>query len=792
VTLPEAAQRRLLALGAGLPDPGSRWRVLREVGRGGMGVVYEAEDLHLHRRVALKVLHGTAPELRARFLREAAAAARLAHPNIAAVYDASADAIAMQFVDGQPIAAAPRDARRCVRLVRDAARAVHYAHGMGLVHRDLKPGNLLVEGDTVFVVDFGLAKDRHLDASHSVTGGILGTPSFMAPEQAQGRTGAIDARTDVYGLGATLYACLAGRPPFEEPDLPALLRAVVEREPRKTGVDADLDVVLQKALRKEPEQRYATAAALADDLDRWLEGRPVLARTPSLGYRLRKFAMRRRGLLRATGAAALVAALATGAVLLPELSRQRAVTAALELSSRCASILDQADRAAARGRLAQARERLEAGIAEARAFLAQNDVARGHMLLGRLLRKRGMTEEARAAFDRALALDPALDGARFERGLCSIDLDPQQAILDLAAPVRESDHLSDLDERFGRAERHRLLGELTQARDLLLGIVGDDPLHADACLSLSKVYQALGDDDRALRWSVRSVDLLRGFGPAYDARERVLPAASGLLDLELPGIDGVLLDIDALLAGQQIDAYAFASRGLDALRRASSLRDDPAAALAACEDAIARHHAALQSGPGLAPVHNNRGVAYLQRARLLRRLGRDTEAEGAGVQARGDFDLALHHDPSLQAALRNRALALLHGGDAALAAGRGEDALREAGAAVAACTQALSQRRDLLPALLLRAAARELIARAAPGTREAREAMQAALADYGEALHQQPRNADALRRRGALYARCADFDAARSDLRAALLAAPIDWPSADACRAELAAVEQQR
>src|SRR5262249_1995955 len=221
VSLSPQARHRLLALGAGVPDPAGRYRVVREVGRGGMGVVYEAEDLHLHRRVALKVLAAPEPAPAARLQREALAAARLSHPNIAAIYDASPEAIAMQFVAGHPLAEEPRgDVRRIVRLLRDAARAVHYAHGEGIVHRDLKPTNLLVEGDTVFVVDFGLAKDEAVDASRSASGGLLGTPSFMAPEQTQGRPA--DARTDVWALGATLHAALTARPPLAPPHLPPL------------------------------------------------------------------------------------------------------------------------------------------------------------------------------------------------------------------------------------------------------------------------------------------------------------------------------------------------------------------------------------------------------------------------------------------------------------------------------------------------------------------------------------------------------------------------------------------
>ena len=299
--LTRRAVDRLLEVGAPLrdaPEPGlvdlERYEVRGVLGRGGMGVVYEAWDKDLERPIALKVLSqtgGLSPAARQRFLREAKAAARLVHPHIASVYDATPEAIAMQRIEGETLADRIfDDPRELAALIRDAALAIHFAHGEGIIHRDLKPANLMVEpGDRphVYVMDFGVAKERSVDASISLTESVIGTPGFMAPEQAAGRLGDVGPPTDVYGLGATLYACLSGRPPFDDDDVYSILRRVCEEEPRPLReiarrVDADLATVVAKCMAKDPQRRYGSALALASDLDRWLRGEPIQARPPSL------------------------------------------------------------------------------------------------------------------------------------------------------------------------------------------------------------------------------------------------------------------------------------------------------------------------------------------------------------------------------------------------------------------------------------------------------------------------------------------------------------------------------
>jgi WD40 repeat protein len=280
------------------------YEILGELARGGMGVVYKAKQLGCNRVVALKmILSGSHAgiEERERFLIEAEAVARLQHPNIVQVHEVGEHEgkpfYSMEFCPGggldRKLNATPLPPVEAVRLVETLARAVQAAHEKGVVHRDLKPGNiLLAEDGTPKVTDFGLAK--RLDAAgRTQTGEVLGTPSYMAPEQAGGKSREVGPPTDVYALGAILYECLTGRPPFRGPtaldtlkqvlsDDPVPPRQLLPRTPR------DLETIDLKCLDKEPTRRYATAAELAADLGRWQRGEAVLAQPPSLGYLLRK------------------------------------------------------------------------------------------------------------------------------------------------------------------------------------------------------------------------------------------------------------------------------------------------------------------------------------------------------------------------------------------------------------------------------------------------------------------------------------------------------------------------
>jgi serine/threonine protein kinase/WD40 repeat protein len=296
------------------------FRILREVGRGGMAVVYAAEQVSLGRHVALKVLPlaaDTDPRRLQRFQNEARAAGCLHHPNIVPVYAVgSEDSVhfyAMQLIDGQTVAdlianltassiVTPAFPRTVARFGSQAALALEHAHRQGIVHRDVKPANLLVDHTgKLYVTDFGLAH-LHGDAGLTATGDLVGTLRYMSPEQVQGVRTAIDHRTDIYSLGATLYEFLTLRPAFAGGDPRDLLRRIAEDDPPlprriRPAIPDDLEVIVLKAMAKEPADRYATAQDLADDLRRFLDDWPIQARRPSPLHRLRRWAKRHRSLV---------------------------------------------------------------------------------------------------------------------------------------------------------------------------------------------------------------------------------------------------------------------------------------------------------------------------------------------------------------------------------------------------------------------------------------------------------------------------------------------------------------
>lgn len=271
------------------------YQLLSEIARGGMGIVFKARHRKLNRIVALKVTRSDkqSPEEESfRFLAEAEAAAKLDHPNIVPIYEVGEDGgrlfFSMAYVEGKSLAqlvrASPLTPRRAVELIKQVADAVSYAHSNGVIHRDLKPGNILVDGKGLpRITDFGVAKRTDVESGLTRDGQIMGTPSYMSPEQAGGKNDQVGPLADVYSLGATLYFLLVGRPPFQAGSVIDTLRQVEDLEPvpprvLSRSVDRDLDTICLKCLEKRPEQRYASAAELSADLERFLQGQAIHAR----------------------------------------------------------------------------------------------------------------------------------------------------------------------------------------------------------------------------------------------------------------------------------------------------------------------------------------------------------------------------------------------------------------------------------------------------------------------------------------------------------------------------------
>jgi ABC-type amino acid transport substrate-binding protein len=299
------------------------YEIVGELGRGGMGVVYKARQLSLGRFVALKMIlagaHASPQEL-ARFRREAEAAALLQHPNIVQIHEIGEQDgcpyFSLEFVDGgnlaQRVRGTPQPPAWAARLVETLARAVHVAHQHGIIHRDLKPANVLLTSDSVAkITDFGLAKRLEGETGHTRTGAILGTPSYMAPEQAGGKPQAVGPPADIYALGAILYDLLTGRPPFRTDTPVETLLEVLEREPERPRslnptLPRDLETICLKALAKEPRKRYASALDLADDLDRFLNGLPIQARQANRLERLWRWCRRNPAVAGLSGLAAVL------------------------------------------------------------------------------------------------------------------------------------------------------------------------------------------------------------------------------------------------------------------------------------------------------------------------------------------------------------------------------------------------------------------------------------------------------------------------------------------------------
>ena len=296
-------------------SPRSRYEILGEIARGGMGVVYRAQDAQMDRIVALKVVDVRDPELLERFQREIRFSAALAHPHIVPVYDSGEldgkPYLAMRYIDGPSIDRAKLAPRDALARVSDAARAVQHAHAQGILHRDLKPTNLLLDAQgRVYVADFGLARQAGSRAGLTLPGTVVGTPAYMAPEQAKGIDA--DARSDVYALGATLYELLTGRPPYAGGSSAQVIDALLAGPPpRPCRVRPELsrnaEAIVLQAMERDSGDRYASAAELADDIDLYLSGQRPRARKRGALHGLARFI--RRHPWRSAGIAASAALL---------------------------------------------------------------------------------------------------------------------------------------------------------------------------------------------------------------------------------------------------------------------------------------------------------------------------------------------------------------------------------------------------------------------------------------------------------------------------------------------------
>jgi len=411
----------------------ARYELLDVLGEGAMSVVHRGRDRQLGRAVAVKVLRESLfghPTVRERFARESQALARLDHPAIVKVFDAGGDGgqayLVMELVPGEPLSKVLQSKRldrpRLLALLEKVARGVHHAHEKGVIHRDLKPDNILVTGDEPKVADFGLAHLVESSPALTRSGAVLGTPMYMAPEQVEGGS-EITARTDVHALGVLLYEILAGRPPHPGTSIPEVYAKIARDEPERPrrldpSVPWELEAVALKALEKNPDRRYATAEAFAEELRRYRAGEPVHARPVSEVSRLWRRAVKQRAVLIPL---ALAVALAAGWAL----SVRRARVAG-EAAAEAQGLLE-----AARPPLEKARAALYTNAVEVEAMLASVAVAErdavralelapglalGHYRLGAARELRGDYAGAQECFARTAELDPKFGPGRYRLG----------------------------------------------------------------------------------------------------------------------------------------------------------------------------------------------------------------------------------------------------------------------------------------------------------------------------------------------------------------------------------------
>lgn len=519
------------ASGVNLEEVGG-CRIIRVLGEGGMGVVYEAEQQEPHRRVALKVIRPgfVTPSMLSRFRREADVLARLAHPGIAQIYGVGVEEssgvrvpyIIMELVEGESLvryaSAQSLDVRARLQLAISVCEGVDHAHQKGVIHRDLKPGNILVTASgQPKILDFGIARMTESDMQatrHTEIGQLLGTAAYMSPEQASGDPALLDARSDVYAIGVLLYELLTGRLPIEIGSLPLLeaVRAIREDEPTRIGsintsLRGDVEIITGKALEKDRTRRYPSAGALAEDLRRHLHSQPIEAHAPSALYQLRKFASRHKAFAAAAviTIVAMAVGTATATVGLVQARRQRDVArteaaTAAAVSSFLGDMLGSVDPNIAQGRdvsvasvLDDASTRLDRGELSSEAQVE----AQLRTVIGDSYAKLARYDEARDQLSEALAITQRIHGP--------VSLETA-ATLDLLGGVETS------AGRYDEAER--LFREAIAIR----GARGV-PAHltADAA-SLGSVFYWTGRYEQAERWCRDVLEDLDSAGHASDPR----------------------------------------------------------------------------------------------------------------------------------------------------------------------------------------------------------------------------------------------------------------------------------
>ncbi len=776
--------------------PFGRYQLLAELGRGGMGVVLKAWDTQLKRVVAVKqVLPDRAgPEWVERFLREAQSAARLRHPAVVAIHDVGVvdgqHYFTCDFVEGTSLEALAKTSvpvRRAVELVRTVAEALASAHAQGIVHRDVKPGNVLVDAaGRPYVTDFGLAKDVADEHRAALTteGDLVGSPAYMSPEQAQGMVEGVGPASDQFSLGVVLYELLVGRRPFDDHGIPNLLRSIQERDPARPSVanprvHRDLETVCLKAMEKDPAKRYPAMADLAADLGRWLDGEPIHARPVGrIGRLARKAA--RHSVVASLLAAALLVSLAAGVyAVLAQRRASQATTDAEELLAKSRAV----SKVFARwSQLAPTMRELEGISRDATLQGAERDSAiLPHMdrvtaflrdtppdpasqaaalaLAGYARHLCGAGQEAGHLFERARGADHDVPyGALIEalaRFSDYVDAQKMPAVTTMGSGLvfeptpAETPAMRASRERIetllSAAERCRIWGR-EGAEDFAAAIRG---LRAMQAGRLEEAEQAL---TAALS------------GPDLRAFETGLLLARAKVRYLRKDFDGAIEDVAPVLRVRPRDPEAWYFQGEVASGKAQEMvlrGGDPRRVL---EESIHAYDVCVKLDEGWSSARNCRAVAWAALADYLVTRGEDpTDAFQRAVE---DYDEAIRICPDVAAPRLNRSFVLQR--LARHQATRGQDPRAALQDAIKDATDALVLEAGNGSALNNRGIALlalgEAIAERGP---DPRPVWNRAIADFEEAASLDPRHADARGNRGLAWLDIADWEANRGmDARA--------------------------
>ncbi len=483
--------------------------LLMQVGQGGFGAVYKAWQKDLGRTVALKFLHSQEQDDILRFAREAQTAAQLSHPNIVPIYEVGEQDgkhyLAMEFVEGDNLKKIRVEPERAVGLIREIALALQYAHEKGIIHRDIKPHNLMLRDDGhVFIMDFGLARELKAGTTLTISGAVVGTPAYMPPEQAEGNV--CDVRSDVYSLGATLYEILTGHPPFTGKSALEMLVQVKERDPvppRQINprLSRELETIVLTAMEKDPRRRYASARAIAEDLQRFQRGDPILARPAGAWARARKWLGRNRGRIAASLFLLLCAGGAGG-----YFGREE-----LRFRARVGGLLDLAAEAEKAGRFAEAEDLYK----QVRTLVPGHEVAEIKSLQTELraqtARRRGaaglFADRGRAAREDYARLLEELAGVRAEEKKLRAAIEPHDG-------DEKKQPLWDLARLAAQKEQEAAV-RYSDAVVAYSSALGADPDHGDARAGLAGLY--FGELERSEReGDARSARIYENLVRLYD------------------------------------------------------------------------------------------------------------------------------------------------------------------------------------------------------------------------------------------------------------------------------------